>query len=314
MKHFKWDQMTRKSKAIGISLMSVLALSSCGESGSDLKVIKGKDTRTELSKESDYHQSVGAFGDDTGYYCTAYASSLNTVVTASHCVSRGKEYSIKLGEKTYRLVLDSVSEQSKEAHLSLKDANESLPDFIIKATSEKGEDLSKVSLVSFDQKRQKLVESSESGEVFYEAGLLMYSLDSLPGSSGSPVLNEKGEYVGTHLGAVIHENEVMNVSSFYSEEIAENIRVFEECWDYNPFCSSKSRSVTICKKAITVNALFYAACQASLSAIPATCTVGTAVTAGTSCWANMGVSAAACGVSIESIITLGRACVSEMSN
>ena len=58
--------------------------------------------------------------------------------------------------------------------------------------------------------------------------------------------------------------------------------------------------------------IVYYACQVSLGVIPVTCTAGAALTAGTACWANMGVAAATCGVSISQIYEIGKACTENL--
>lgn len=284
----------------------LFVFTSCGDESSALKQILGQDDRVETSS-----MSVGVLSLEDGTpYCTAYFVSSRKVVTASHCVSDDEDqtYLLRTDDDTFRLSSDKKDESTHTATLISDQASSSwletskfgIPQALIGLNKSTG----KISISKFSEFKPYEVD-----------GMLIHHYATERGSSGAPIINEKGEVLSTHIGSAEVFGQQVNVSSLGKEKIRTDILddFKQECWAYNPFCGSPNKKVRVCKQAITVNGVLYYACSASVSAIPASCTVGSAMTAGTACWANMGVSAAACGVSMSAIVKLGLACVEQAS-
>jgi hypothetical protein len=290
-----------------IGLFAVLSVfASCGAELNSVKRIIGEDDRVEAKSSS-----IGGLSIDGGKaFCTGYFISNRKVVTASHCVDDAKDriYMLKTKSNVYRLALEKLDEKTHTATL--------LADKQSKSWLEKSEFGLPKELIGVNKNTGKLSNSKVNSSTSYIIyGMLIHKFDTESASSGSPILNENGKVLSTHIGTGELFGESINVSSLGNEEIQLDIldEFSEECWDYNPFCGGNNKKVRVCKQAITVNAALYYACKASIAAVPASCTVGSALTAGTTCWANMGIAAAACGVSMKAIVKLGTACVNEAS-
>lgn len=74
-----------------------------------------------------------------------------------------------------------------------------------------------------------------------------------------------------------------------------------------------TKKITLCGERLDVPVIFYAACIGISASLPANCTVGAALTEGTSCWASISAMSIACGVSVAAVLQVARACIADDS-
>jgi endo-1,4-beta-xylanase len=224
-----------------------LLLTACGPSNpqsSSIKAIVGPDDRQVVSDER-----VGVlFNVDTEGgrlpWCTVFAVGEVELITASHCIpSLNLNYAAQFGEDSFTIAGIKKIESADIARLTVK---ESIPAQYILAISSSEDDTRSASdaeftLTAFDPRMGKFVKS-ENGKLFPATGLTgdaldgvyFHDLDTLPGSSGAPILRD-GEVVAVHVAskASIREGissplniavsingiEAANVTSLYSENV-----------------------------------------------------------------------------------------------
>lgn len=308
---------------LSASIVFVIVGFGCGrkeESSSSVQQIIGHDDRLPASLE--HSDAIGSLSFGDYHVCTAFLSAPNVVSTALHCApddpslekysfisQSGKKFKIKnkLTNGSTQTASFETVEQSP-VFLEAAEYDPALP----------------VEIVSFSSKSNRYL-STTSRESKPSVQGILHTLDTEPGSSGAPVL-QKGRAVAVHEGGLIDrpQNYATRLISdstkadIFTGLINQEWKCNSNCDWYQPDCyaykelNCNTGVITICKHNLAVPVLLYYACQLSLGAIPVTCSAGAALTAGTSCWANMGVAAAACGVSISEIYAVGKACTENL--
>lgn len=307
-----------------LALASLVFVSvGCGRQyvqSASVQQIVGKDDRSPASLS--YSDVIGSLSFGDYHVCTAYLSAPNVVSTAVHCAP-AQENIERYSFKTQSGKIFSLKKNLK--NLSGRNASfetfEQSPKFLESATFNIQEP---VSIISYSSRSKRFLESPAARAKLTTQGLL-HTLDTEPGSSGAPVL-QNGRVVAIHEGALIESEQnyatrILSDSSKadkYTGLVNQEWKCHSECEWYQPDCyawkelNCNTGVLSICGRNLAVPVLVYYACQLSLGAIPATCTAGAALTAGTSCWANMGIAAATCGASISEIYEIGKACTENL--
>jgi len=168
------------------------------------RAIIGADDRT-IELDPVLNAAVGAFSGRGGPLCTGFAIAKNEFATAAHCF-------IKDGDPTaYRLVtaagtypVKKVKSLHEKGDLVVFEATRDDLTFLKPAEDHEGGTNGKI--ISYELKGLRLL-SSKNGEIARNlrkngnrhAGVLLHSLDTVGGSSGSPIL-QNGKVVAIHVG------------------------------------------------------------------------------------------------------------------
>jgi hypothetical protein len=224
----KLRDLTRKVVAVTISTSTLI---SCGpqipqrsdtqssvtnvqrqidQSTQKLNLIFGQDDRIAVSKERIENTKVGQLRilrlDEKGRLrptntvCTAFASGINQITTAAHCW-QGEENKFHIfmdGNKKIHRVVGKVQELSNTNTVVLYTPQ--ISQWIEPGTFDSSKT---VSMVSYSKDKDILTEvSSDKPLQLDPTGTFLWSeMDSLPGASGSPVLQD-GKLVAVHQGSV----------------------------------------------------------------------------------------------------------------
>lgn len=186
-----------------------------GGAPSQVLQIVGDDNRTQLSDKT-MRTALGAFLIDGQASCTAFATSSLQVVTAAHCykgVEADQKYSFKTDDGVFALQLKQLIENADVAIFELEyDVLQNfyevsmMPPQTTRSSSE-GVERPLTQLVSVDiESMEYLITETgymrnfgdQGGE---SSGIYLHTLDTLPGSSGSPIL-QNGKVVAVHLGSI----------------------------------------------------------------------------------------------------------------
>jgi hypothetical protein len=310
---------------------SLLLLVACKTSqSSSVSGIVGEDERTPVTKEF-YERATGILAKDKSAICTAFATNANEIWTASHCVDEQLslfEFQTKSGDKHSVEQIVSRDDESDIIQLRVKPE---LKAYFRLAPAPGDGHASRV--VSLDVSSMKLVEST-SGSMFRYQGFWIHSYDTLPGASGSPVMNSNDEVFAIQIGQLTRSK--LNVASplppaQFSEanldSLGDSVIVEGCCKIKAPKIPTKiggtlgqigegikdaasgEKEMKICGYGFNVPIVSYALCQGSSSLLPANCTAAAAVTAGGSCAANFAVVATSCAVSVATVAKAGECCI-----
>jgi V8-like Glu-specific endopeptidase len=301
----------------------VFVLVGCGRNGdqsASVQQIVGGDDRIPAGQS--YSDVVGSLSFGDYHVCTAYFSAPNVISTANHCAPATENlerYSFKTQSgKTFALknLVKNLSTRNAAFETVVQSSKflESAP----------FDNQRPVNIVSYSAKSNRYLESAIGKAKMTVQGLL-HTLDTEPGSSGAPVL-QGGRVVAVHEGGLIDspQNYATRIvpdsqkADEYTGLVNQEWRCESRCEWYQPDCyaykelNCNTGVLTICKHNLAVPMIAYYACQLALGAIPVTCTAGAALTAGTACYSNMGIAAAACSLSISQIYEVGKACVENL--
>ena len=197
--------------------ISLSFLSSCQNEQtseqSDIQKIIGRDERAIVKNPPGW---IGEFGlKGMVSHCTGFSVSPYEVLTAGHCYLSGtSEDMFQYISGGQRFEIESVKkyENSDLLVLRIKRGGE-LPGFIAVSdeTSPRSTGNQKPWIISFDPGSGKFMTSKvgdlslirESGGE--PSGVFTHNLDTLKGSSGSPVISD-GQVIGVHLGSLSGQN------------------------------------------------------------------------------------------------------------
>jgi hypothetical protein len=305
------------------SAVALFLTCSCGpaeKEGAHVHQVIGQDDRIPAPQH--YRELVGSLRYGDFHVCTAFLSAPNTVSTAAHCApqqDRLSQYAfvtpsgrtVSLRRRFRETSSRSVSFETVEPTSQFIDAaplNVNAP----------------IELISYSGAQHELLQSSSHTFEPTPQGIL-HELDTEPGSSGAPLI-QNGRVVGVHEGAVkgrMKNYATRTISDQYplsDDDIHLNLewKCNSGCRWYQPDChiwkelNCNTGLITVCGRNLSVPLISYSACQLAMGSLPATCTVGSLMTAGTSCYANIGIAAAVCSVSIEQIYEVGKACTKNL--
>lgn len=296
---------------------------SCGPiatQDSTVSQIIGQDER--IAAPPQYRNLVGSLSFRDFHVCTAFLSGPNTVSTATHCaphLDSTHQYSF-ITQTGKRIPLKSKIFQKNSRFVSFE-TKEPTTNFLESAPLDLN---SPIELISYSEVEQILRISTSNSFEPTPHGVL-HEMDTEPGSSGSPIV-QNGRVVGIHEGAVegrLKNYAIRTVSgrdSLSDDDIPLNPewKCNSDCNWYQPDChiwkelNCNTGLITVCGRNLSVPLISYSACQLAIGSLPATCTVGSLMTAGTACYANIGIAAAVCSVSIEQIYEVGKACTKNL--
>jgi V8-like Glu-specific endopeptidase len=318
MKEFN---MQKSHKLIGTFLYAMLvACGSVGNQDSKLTKVIGTDDRTTASRH--FEDSIGSLRFGDFHICSAYLSATNVVSTARHCSPSGENlqrYSFVTQSGRHFKINKMLS--TDQDRITSFETFEFSPTFLESTTFKP--DIA-VEIVSYSSKSKSYLRSIDAKAVVTTQGLV-HQLDTEAGSSGAPVLQD-GKVVAVHEGGLINAKQNYATLLQSSSKTADINTLFidqewkcnSKCDWYQPDCyawkelNCNTGVITICGRNLVVPMISYYVCQGALAAIPATCTAGTVMTAGTACFANAGIAAAACAVSVEQIYDVGKACINNL--
>lgn len=186
----------------------------CGrDENSELSIIVDNDDRTEIYEHDD---KIGSFVSES--VCTAFAVSSRTIITAEHCFNKnvGGQYLTK--NNSYYVV--KVTSQHFSADVVELELNKNLKSYF-EVTSHNKNLFSRIYSIS----DEKLLtnESNWYSSIYIEGlgdieGVFMHKLDTVPGSSGSPIV-QNGKVTGIHLGSIYDTNLNYGVELLKLDEI-----------------------------------------------------------------------------------------------
>jgi hypothetical protein len=180
------------------------------QSSQKINLIFGQDDRISVAKERIENTKVGQLRilrlDEKGRLrptntvCTAFASGRNQITTAGHCWQgeENKFYIFMDGNKNVHRVVGKVPELSNGNTLVLytPDISQWIDAGSLDATKP-------VSMISYSKDRDALTEvlNDKPLQLDPSGNFLLSEMDSLPGASGSPILQD-GKVVAVHQGWV----------------------------------------------------------------------------------------------------------------
>lgn len=182
-------------------LSGMLTISAChsGDSSTGVKAIIGDDNR-QSEDRSFYRETIGRIkvGETT---CNAFATGQNEITTAAHCVATDK-----LPEITSISFKTAGGENYEISSINLFDAKKDLARLTTKTPfkrwlERKPLEGGNLILTAVDTDTGLLL--SDRNCVYEkerpEAGVFLHSCDTVPGTSGAPVIQDE-KYVGVHIG------------------------------------------------------------------------------------------------------------------
>ena len=253
--------------------------------------------------------------------CNAFLTNNNEVTTALHCV--GEDPLSFIGYKFEPLsgmvanVADVVFLDDTKDMITYTLDKQYKNHYPLSFELDQSKDLT---LVGIDHESGKLLQTNcPVGELLPGQAAFEHSCDTKKKYSGSPLL-QNGHVVGIHIGfnPTKNVNYALNLTQMTddSADIAELEVDAELEWPHvrsphvrSPHIRTPDRTVKVCGYGIAVNSALIYVCQASITSIPASCTAGAAVTAGTACAVSVGTAAGSCGVSIDTMRRAANACI-----
>jgi len=209
------------------SILSVCILSffftgcSNEQGGYSVHSIIGADDRVPTS---DYSNLIGVFQVNGENICTAFISGENEITTAAHClVQEIADYTFQLPNgKKYPV--NSMIYLNGSADIAVLGS----PVGLNYIQSDNFYSNRELSLISFSSDFGGLIKS-KNGSAVVEGNFLLHTFDSLPESSGSPLL-QNGNVVGLHIGTKAAD--FVNVALYLQNENTANI--FDLGHDFEP--------------------------------------------------------------------------------
>ena len=252
MKH----PVVQRAFSFMVLLLVPVSVNSCGsESVSTSMQLIGDDERVPLGEHT-YQNTIGALVFEGSAVCTAFAIDEREIVTASHCYDDKRqgdysfrselgEYDVRGGYERYEH-LDLVTLELQHAvevpplrieGLSIQELNEDQERieqlrtrpifenyFELSQQDSSTEFVGGVRVVSHARTENELLfheviegDFVSAGEA--DSGFFFHTLDTVSGSSGSPILND-GQVIGIHLGATVNTESNFGVwSHTFFEEV-----------------------------------------------------------------------------------------------
>lgn len=233
------SNVTIGKKIIASLLAGGLVLQGCGssvQSSTKISQIIGNDDRVEDKSELS-GQRIGTLKFNNESRCTAFGTGPKQITTAYHCIAKLEErlnsghFSFKTKETTYSVVsIDNVIEKADYAVLNI---DKELPSWFEVSDYDKDAKETTLSIYSASDNNKILVNTEKYADLsktkIIAKGYLGYTLDSIPGASGSPVFQD-GRLVAVHLGAITNSNIgiiIKNAGNVDVKEIDRELTVFE---------------------------------------------------------------------------------------
>jgi hypothetical protein len=325
--------MFRKVGIISVAVTFICIFFSCKHSQvSQSKQIIGDDNRGDV-RFSELANRIGLLQGPTTK-CNASLIAPNVLVTALHCIQKGREknFTFFTADNSFHSKVSSIKSEDKNSDIVyLYLENKSLHFFEIDNLSE----LKDAEILAYDSEKGVVTDltscTRESVGKIFE-----HSCDTIPGYSGAAFVL-KGKLVAIHLGydyashkniglRFTSDNSVSLSSKIFVPEVACGDDCYRHCrrkvfgeWIPNPPCEatcvverqldcSASKDLEVCGVKLTVPAITYVACKGAIALLPAACTVGTATSAGAACALNIGAATAVCGISGAVTAKIAAAC------
>jgi V8-like Glu-specific endopeptidase len=219
-------------------VLGMIVLSSCGmqnEGESRLNQIIGDDDRREY-RDSDRLSSVVKISVNGSVICSGYFSASNQITTAGHCI---EETGTGTGISGFKVVnglseefeISGVIERYNNSDTVILETKKYSDSYLGKADLDV---YSEVELIGYATDLNKFV--NVSGASMETHGLLLYKLDTLPGASGSPIIQD-GKVVGVHIGTF---GENLNLGVSVNQLESADLR------DYSDYIGSEKVAVVSC--------------------------------------------------------------------
>jgi hypothetical protein len=198
LKGFRMQSITEfPKKTLAMAVFFSLLISCGSPNGSAVDGIIGSDDRTSLSKEQSHANLVGSIRIDDQHICSGYISAVDEVTSAAHCtlatVSKERYKFVAAKEEVYQLSdITYLDDSTGVVRFSAKVKGE----FIVQAE------------LSLDKEATAIGYSLDKDEYtastgrFYDSGfpgLFLHDIDTVPGMSGSPILQDS-KVVAVHIG------------------------------------------------------------------------------------------------------------------
>jgi hypothetical protein len=307
--------MLKKFQILSSFLVVGVAFSACETATQPLESrpvsIIGKDNR-KVEKDRELLSRIGSLDYNGNAICTVFASGRNEVTTAGHCFSDSpvaSHYTVTIDNQKHAVQSVHKSKKADIAKLKVSGIAEYFE-------SAKAEENSETTVTVFSIEQRKILSArGEKLNVDDSSSVLHYRNDTIKGSSGAPVLQNK-KVVGVHLGSRVKDSEEVNFGVDFSNVHSADVTrtpYSPECHSLNPFCGGGAldfgqSTISVCGVNMSIPTVAYAICAANVYLLPAGCTVGTAVSAGGICLANVTLVSAACGVSVAKIAEIAKKC------
>ncbi len=281
-------------------LVAITLLSGCGsDSSADTTSIIGKDDRNTLTS-SMLKKRIGTLNYSGSSVCTVFASGKNEITTAIHCLSDANlaAFSVLVNGKVMKISDAHFFVKADVVKLDI----DGISDYF-QASGFSDSEKSEIGSYALD-KKEFVLSSKGSAVSANEEGFIMHTLDTIPGASGSPIL-QNGKVVGVHIGSVSENNNVKNIAVKFTEidkvDVASfHLPIMSESW------WSGKTDVVLCGTSVgTVSYLTYAMCTAALTTATAACTAS----AGVGCAPAFGSAAAICGIPIPVLLVAVNKCL-----
>ena len=304
-----------------IVIPSIAALMACSSNKSNTASIINEDERAVFIS-SELKEKVGTLNFNNIPVCTVFASAKDEITTDAHCL---QNHDIDL----YSVILNGKSLKPRIKYLYgnadvVKMAVDGVDKYLV-------EDIFVSSLnhfiVSFAIDKNGLVTSSQgSAASFGHPGVIKHTFDTLPGASGSPIL-QGDKVVGIHVGSFTENGNLFNLAVIATDvdfvDLSKLSYAYESFWskldptDRNSelrrglagLDPTSTESISICGDVVSVPVLLAAACKGSVALLPEGCTVLAATTVGGTCLAAAGAVVASCGATVGAAGDLASKCV-----
>lgn len=161
--------------------------------------IVGDDNRIDVTNQA-LISAVGKLAQDNSAFCNAFRVSEEKIITARHCIVDKDVDQLKfLTSNSSSRILSLESSYADSDVAMLTTEKSTMPGLPI---AKQPESFRAGQLVGFDLKADKL-KTDSTGRISDTdwPGVLHHSFDTIPGSSGSPIINSSGEVIAVHLGA-----------------------------------------------------------------------------------------------------------------
>ncbi len=301
---------------------------------SEVKQVIGNDDRVTMNSKA-FDDRIGALIGPTTK-CNASLVAENTVVTALHCVPKGREknFTFFSADNSFSSKVSAIKKKYVNVDLLFLNLENKSPQFF---EIYKSDTIATATIFAYDTEKGIVTDLTDctknsAGKIF------QHTCDTVPGYSGAPFIID-GKIVGVHLGHDYTSRKNIGVSlegrdsssleyNAFAPEVACGEDCYKHCrrkvvgnWIPNPPCEAACvverqtdcwghKDVEVCGVKFTVPAISYLACQGAIAAMPAACTVGTATSAGVACALDIGAATAVCGISAAVTTKIAAACAS----
>lgn len=163
------------------------------------KQIVGEDNRTDVG-DAALRSAVGKLAEGDKAFCTAFRIADDKIMTARHCIASRVVEGLRFLTSGEVAFVSKIESSYADADVAILFTSQSRG--VALQLADNPRNFKEGQLVGYDLRADRLLSDSTGQMSGAEApGVINHTFDTIPGSSGAPIINSQGRVIAIHLGA-----------------------------------------------------------------------------------------------------------------